>query len=30
MISPQNAAVLAFLAFMLTLGAIGVLYREDS
>lgn len=30
MISPQNAVVLAFLAFILTLGAVGVLYRQDS
>jgi hypothetical protein len=30
MISPQNVVVLACLAFILTLGTVGVLYRRDS
>jgi hypothetical protein len=29
MVSPQNVLILGFLAFMLTLGTIGVLYREE-
>lgn len=30
MISPQNVVLLAFLAFIMTLGMIAVLYRQDS
>jgi hypothetical protein len=29
-VSPQNVLILGFLAFMLTLGTIGVLYREET
>ena len=29
-VSPQNVVVLAFLAFILTLGSIGILYRQEA